>query len=77
MFGFKTGGSELDEACRGKLTEIAGIIRSVQGCRVEVLGHADDGGSAQQDYLLSVARAKNVVNYLIPLHAASLSHTEQ
>jgi chemotaxis protein MotB len=67
VFGFRLGSDEIEQDYRDKLHEIAGLIRSVPGCKVEIIGHADDSGDSKDNYELSLRRAKSVLNYFVKI----------
>ena len=48
-----------------ELNEIAAYIKSHQGVTISVKGNADDNGSEQYNFRLSMERMDNVINYLV------------
>ena len=48
-----------------ELNEIAAYIKSHQGVTITVKGNADDNGSEQYNFQLSMVRMDNVINYLV------------
>jgi len=61
---FETGSSSIAPAGSAQLDTIADLLTAVPGARVEVAGHTDSEGPADENLFLSVQRAESVVAYL-------------
>jgi len=61
---FATGSWELKEESRAELDKVRLFLSENAGIKVEIGGHTDDVGSAEDNLLLSEKRAQSVVNYL-------------
>lgn len=62
---FESGSAVLTDRGRGILGEMASAMRTLQGTRVEIIGHTDSMGLRQSNVALSYARADAVKSYLV------------
>jgi len=62
---FETGSNSIASAGTSQLDAIAQLLIAVPGARVEVAGHTDSEGPADENLVLSVQRAESVAAYLI------------
>jgi outer membrane protein OmpA-like peptidoglycan-associated protein/tetratricopeptide (TPR) repeat protein len=62
---FQFGKSELSEASTIELKSITTLLNNQPKLRIEISGHTDNIGSAEVNKMLSEARAKAVVAYLV------------
>jgi OOP family OmpA-OmpF porin len=62
---FKTGSAELDKASEPLLNSVADIANRCPSVKIEVTGHTDSRGSAQDNRDLSEQRARSVVAFLV------------
>jgi outer membrane protein OmpA-like peptidoglycan-associated protein len=62
---FETGSAELTSASKDSLRAIGSALSLMTGLRVEVGGHCDVRGDANENQVLSEARARAVVEFLI------------
>ena len=74
---FKTNSSELTDAAKQVLAEVAPIFKSNAGARIEVQAHTDSRGSAAYNLNLSDRRAASVKAYLIELGVESATLQSQ
>jgi len=57
--------SDLSEAARGKLDEVASFLCQSSNARLEIEGHADSRGSNSYNLHLGLLRARAVGDYLL------------
>jgi outer membrane protein OmpA-like peptidoglycan-associated protein len=62
---FASGSSEISEADRAALTQLAHNAVNLTGYIIQVKGFADSTGSAAMNQQLSMERAQNVIAYLL------------
>lgn len=62
---FASGSSEISEADRAALTQLAHNAVNLTGYMIQVKGFADSSGSAAMNQQLSMERAQNVIAYLL------------
>ncbi|MHA7131224.1 OmpA family protein [Algoriphagus namhaensis] len=62
---FETGSDQLQAASAVFLKELGKVLQEDEFIRLEIIGHTDSDGSADQNLLLSERRAAAVANYLI------------
>jgi outer membrane protein OmpA-like peptidoglycan-associated protein len=62
---FETGKANLTADLKTSLAKISGILLVFKNSRVIVEGHTDNVGSEDYNQELSVARAENVMNFMI------------
>ncbi len=67
---FKTGSAELDHRSDPMLESVAEIANRCPEVRIEVSGHTDSVGSPQSNMVLSMDRARSVLEFLV--HHGSL-----
>lgn len=65
VVNFDVGKSDLSEADRATLSQLASSTKGLQGYLIEVKGFADSSGNAAANQTLSKDRAENVVDYLM------------
>lgn len=61
---FKTGKAEIDPSCDRTMVAIAAIMADYPGFHVQVDGHTDNVGKAEENMKLSQERAEAVAKYL-------------
>lgn len=61
---FDTGKSEIRSESNAELDRLVQLLKDVPGLKIELSGHTDNTGSAQNNITLSQARADAVVDYL-------------
>jgi outer membrane protein OmpA-like peptidoglycan-associated protein len=71
---FDVGKSELSQADKDKLSELASSTKNLQGYLIEVKGYADSSGNAAFNQTLSRDRAENVIEYLMQDASVSPRH---
>ncbi|UCD16328.1 MAG: OmpA family protein [Candidatus Zixiibacteriota bacterium] len=64
---YDPGSFEIDRASKGKLKDLATILRKAYGVRVEILGFTDNIGLPEDNRNLSQKRANRVRDYLVSL----------
>ena len=62
---FDTGKSDIRSESNTELDRLVKLLKDVPGLKIELSGHTDNTGSAQNNIKLSQARADAVVNYLV------------
>ena len=62
---FDVGKSDLSEADKATLSQLASSTKDLQGYLIEVKGFADSSGDAAANQTLSKDRAENVIDYLM------------
>ncbi len=62
---FASGSAEVQAGDRPTLDQVAQLLASRPGTRIEIGGHTDDVGSDEANQALSLARADSVVAYLV------------
>ncbi|WP_066758425.1 OmpA family protein [Crocinitomix algicola] len=62
---FDTGKSDIRQESNAELDRLAKLLKDVPGLKIELSGHTDNTGSAQNNIKLSQDRADAVVNYLV------------
>lgn len=62
---FDTGKSSLRDVSRAELARLSAIMKQNPGLFVEIAGHTDDVGAADNNKRLSQDRAESVVNFLM------------
>ena len=72
---FESGSSDVASDSEPELIEVAGWLRSNPHVRLEVEGHTDDVGSAQDNLSLSAQRAQAVMAFLLAEGAGSAQLT--
>lgn len=65
---FEPGSAVLRPQGMALLDEIGGVLQSVQGKRVQIVGHTDGQGERASNITLSLARADAVRQYLVQKH---------
>jgi outer membrane protein OmpA-like peptidoglycan-associated protein len=69
---FKPNQTEVDEAARGTLDDLAAELKSSKGYVLEIQGFADPAGTKQANVEISQKRAGSVVRYLSEKHQIPL-----
>ncbi len=69
---FETGSAALTDASRPALSAVKQLLLDRPTMRVEISGHTDNVGDANENRALSLARAEAVVRYLVE---AGIKHT--
>jgi outer membrane protein OmpA-like peptidoglycan-associated protein len=64
LFYFESGTSELTESSKNQIKELINLIASREPAAVDIIGHSDRAGDADQNYQLALERAKTVEKYL-------------
>lgn len=62
---FDTGKSDIRSESNAELDRLVKLLKDVPGLKIELSGHTDNTGSAQNNITLSQDRAQAVVNYLV------------
>ena len=65
MLYFKNNSTELTDESKEKLEKILDIVKKRMPCLVDVIGHSDTVGDKDKNAVLSLKRAKIVMNMLI------------
>ncbi|MDD2828495.1 MAG: OmpA family protein [Sulfuricurvum sp.] len=65
LFHFEPGTADLTESSKNQVEELIQIIASRAPASIDIIGHSDREGEAQQNYLLALERAKSVETYLL------------
>lgn len=68
---FETSRFELQENSYTELDKLVQLLKENPGLKIEISGHTDNTGNAEDNLKLSVNRAQSVVNYLIQQHIAA------
>ncbi|MDD2265685.1 OmpA family protein [Sulfuricurvum sp.] len=64
LFYFESGTSELTESSKNQINELIDLIASREPAAVDIIGHSDRAGEAEQNHQLALERAKTVEKYL-------------
>jgi outer membrane protein OmpA-like peptidoglycan-associated protein len=64
LFYFESGTSELTESSKNQIQKLINLIASREPAAVDIIGHSDRAGDADQNYQLALERAKTVEKYL-------------
>jgi len=70
---FTADSTQLPASERGKLEEIANILKTIPDRKIQVAGHTADAGSREGQRSISLERAKVVAAYLVSLGARKTS----
>jgi len=66
---FTADSTQLPNSEIGKLVEIANILKTIPGRKIQVAGHTADAGSREGQRTISLGRARAVAAYLVSLGA--------
>lgn len=65
LFYFEPGTVVLTESSKNQVDELIRVIGSRAPAAVDIIGHSDRAGDAEQNYVLALERAKEVETYLL------------